>query len=213
MYKTILFDLDGTLTDSGRGITNSVAYALNKAGYSYGSKKELECFVGPPLAKTFMEKCNLTEEGGAHMVELYREYYSVKGIFENDVYNGIVELLGTLKKNGKKLIVATSKPEIFAEKIMEHFNLAKYFDCIAGATMSEKRTDKAEVIEYALEKSNVTDKSTVVMVGDREYDIIGAKKMGIDSIGVLYGYGSFEELKNAGATYIAEQVLDILKFV
>ncbi len=213
MYSTLLFDLDGTLTDSGRGITNSVAYALEKFGISYGSKKELECFIGPPLVKTFMSKFGLPEDEGKHLVTLYREYYSVKGIFENDVYQGVPELLCTLRKGGKKIILATSKPEHFAVKILEHFDLAKYFDCIAGATMDEKRTDKDEVIAYALEKGEVSDLSKTVMIGDREYDIFGAKKIGTDSIEVLYGYGSREELESAGATYISEKVNDILKFI
>ncbi|MBQ8207646.1 MAG: HAD family hydrolase [Clostridia bacterium] len=213
MYETLLFDLDGTLTDSGRGITNSVAYALEKYGIRYESKKELECFIGPPLVKTFMSKYGLTEDEGKHLVTLYREYYSVKGIFENDVYPGIPELLRKLCKSGKRLIVATSKPEHFAVKILEHFDLAKYFTCIAGATMDETRTDKDDVIKYALSKGNITELSKTVMIGDREYDILGAKKIGTDSIGVLYGYGSRAELESAGATYIAQNVNDIMNFI
>lgn len=213
MYSTLLFDLDGTLTDSGRGITNSVAYALEKFGIEYGSKKELECFIGPPLVKTFMAKYNLSEDEGRHLVTLYREYYSVKGIFENDVYKGIPELLKTLSDSGKKIIVATSKPEHFAIKILQHFELAKYFSVIAGATMDEKRTEKNEVIRYAISKGDICDLSGTVMIGDREYDVLGAKEIGMDSIGVLYGYGSRTELEKAGATYIAENVSDILNFI
>ena len=213
MYNDILFDLDGTLTDSGRGITNSVAYALDKYGISYKSKKELECFIGPPLALTFSSKFSLSKEEGEHLVSLYREYYSVKGIYQNDIYEGIPALLEALKKKGKRLILATSKPEFYAKKILEHFKLARYFDDICGATMTEERTKKDEVISYALDRNGITELGSAVMIGDREYDILGARAIGINSIGVLFGYGSLEELKNAGATHIAEKVEDILKFI
>ena len=213
MYKTLLFDLDGTLTDSSRGITNSVAYALEKYGLPYKNKKELECFIGPPLVKMFMSKFGLGEAEGLELLALYREYYSVKGIYENDVYGGIPLLLEKLSESGKNLIVATSKPEHFAVKILEYFDLAKYFSVIAGATMDETRTAKSDVIRYALDTANITDISEVIMVGDREYDVLGAKELGIDSVGVLYGYGSREELESAGAPHIASTVEDILKFI
>ncbi len=213
MYNTILFDLDGTLTDSGRGITNSVAYALNKSGIKFESKDELKCFIGPPLIKMFMQKFGVNENDAKDLVRLYREYYSTNGIYENDLYDGIGELLFSLSKAEKKLILATSKPENFAVKILEHFDIAKYFSHICGATMDEKRTEKDDVIEYALSSAKISVLSDVVMVGDREYDILGAKKFGIDSIGVLYGYGSREELEKAGATYVAEKVKDILTFI
>ncbi len=213
MYNTILFDLDGTLTDSGRGITNSVAYALTKFGLKFESKDELRCFIGPPLIKMFMEKFGVSENEARELVKKYREYYAVNGIFENDLYDGIEELLSALSASGKKLILATSKPELFAARILEHFGIDKYFSFICGATMDEKRTEKDAVIEYALENAGISNVSDVVMVGDREYDIFGAAKFGINSIGVLYGYGSREELETANATYIAETVEDILKIV
>ena len=213
MYNTILFDHDGTLTDSGRGITNSVAYALNKFGIKFESKDELKCFIGPPLIKMFMQKFGVNENDAKDLVRLYREYYSTNGIYENDLYDGIGELLFSLSKAEKKLILATSKPEHFAVKILEHFDIAKYFSHICGATMDEKRTEKDDVIEYAISSAKISALSDVVMVGDREYDIFGAKKFGIDSIGVLYGYGSREELEKAGATYVAEKVKDILTFI
>ena len=140
-------------------------------------------------------------------------HYKDKGIYENEVYPGIENLLASLSEKGKKIILATSKPEPFAKEILRHFGLEKYFLFAAGSTMDETRTNKAEVIEYALSECGITDKSSVVMVGDREHDIIGANKNGIDSIGVLFGYGSREELENAGADYIAETVEDILKFI
>lgn len=213
MYNTILFDLDGTLTDSGRGITNSVAYALTEFGLKFESKEELRCFIGPPLIKIFMQSYNLSEETARALVKKYREYYSVNGIFENDLYENIDYLLSSLSSMGKKLILATSKPEHFAIKILEHFGIAKYFSYVCGATMDEKRTEKDAVIAYALESAGISDVKDVLMVGDREYDVLGAKSFGMDSVGVLYGYGSREELTTAGATYIAETVTDILKFV
>ena len=139
-------------------------------------------------------------------VKLYREYFSSKGLLENEVYAGVNDLLQNLKENEKTLIVATSKPQPFTDKIMEHFDLAKYFDFIAGSNMDTTRSKKAEVIEYALSECNIKDKSKVVMIGDRAEDMIGAQSAGIDSIGVEYGYGTFGELKNAGATYIAKTV-------
>ena len=213
MFDIILFDLDGTLTDSGKGITNSVAYALTKFGLKYESKESLRCFIGPPLIRSFVSNFGVTEEEGRRLVELYREYYSVEGIFENDVYDGIPALLEDLTKNGKKLVLATSKPEHYAEKILTHFDLAKYFSVVAGATMDEKRTEKDDVIRYAIEKAEIGDVSKAVMIGDREYDVLGAKKFQIASIGVLYGYGSREELMLAGADHIAEKVQDIAKFI
>ncbi len=213
MYNTILFDLDGTLTDSGRGITNSVAYALTEFGLKFDSKDELKCFIGPPLIKMFMKAYGTSEGTARELVKKYREYYVERGIFENDLYDGIDFLLSSLFSKGKKLILATSKPEHFAIKILEHFDVARYFSNICGATMDEKRTEKDAVIAYALESAGISDISGVVMIGDREYDILGAKSFGMDSIGVLYGYGSREELTAAGATHIAETVEDILKFV
>lgn len=213
MYNTILFDLDGTLTDSGRGITNSVAYALTEFGIKFQSKEELRCFIGPPLIKMFMQVYGTSEEEARALVEKYREYYTVNGIFENDLYEGIEELLSALFADGKKLILATSKPEHFAIKILEHFKIAKYFSHICGATMDEKRTEKDAVVGYALQCAGISDVSDVVMIGDREYDILGAKVFRMDSIGVLYGYGSREELESAGATYIVETVKDILEIV
>lgn len=213
MYKTVLFDLDGTLTDSGLGITNSAAYALKRYGITETDRKKLDRFVGPPLSDSFERFYGLSKKQSAEAIYVYREYYDTKGIFENEVYDGIPELLAKLKADGKKILVATSKPEPYAIKIMEHFGLSKYFDYIAGANMDETRSDKQEIIMYALSEVGVTDISSVIMVGDREYDIIGAKKVGADSIGVTYGYGSRDELENAGATFIAENPSDIYNII
>ena len=213
MYDTILFDLDGTLTDPGEGIINSVLYALNKYEIHIEDKTDLYKFIGPPLVDSFKIYFGFSEEKSMQAVEYYREYFKEKGMFENTVCDGIEDLLESLKAADKKLIAATSKPEPFAVKILEHFSLAGYFDFIAGATMNSQRIKKAHIIEYALNCCNINDLSGVVMVGDREHDIIGAKTVGIDSIGVLFGYGSREELVRAGASYIAEKTEDIYKIV
>lgn len=206
MYDVILFDLDGTLTDSGLGITNSVAYSLKKYGIEVADRTELYKFIGPPLKESFAEYYGFSAEEAGKAVEYYREYYVDKGIFENTVYEGIEELLKEIRDSGRRAIVATSKPEVFAKRILEHFGLAKYFAYIAGAAMDETRVKKDEVISYVLKSCEIPDRSKVLMVGDREHDILGAKKMGIDSLGVLFGYGDYDELKRAGATYIAETV-------
>jgi phosphoglycolate phosphatase len=212
-YDNILFDLDGTLTDPAEGITNSVAHALEKWNIHVEDKRELNKFVGPPLHAAFSEYYGFSEADAIKCVEYYREYFRDTGIFENKVYDGIAELLAELRAAGKRLIVATSKPEEFAVRILKHFSLYDYFDLVAGATMDSSRVKKADVIAYALENSGITDLSRTLMVGDREHDILGAKAIGMDSLGVLFGYGSREELTNAGATYIAEKVSDISKFI
>ncbi len=212
-YKYILFDLDGTLTDPAVGITTSVAYALEKFGIKVDDISTLNHFIGPPLLDSFMEDYGFTEDQAKNAIEYYRERFRVKGLYENIVYDGILGMLKELKKSGKELILATSKPEPFAKEIMQHFGLDKYFLFIAGSNFDGTRTAKSEVIEYALENAGVIDKTSCIMIGDRKHDIAGAKKTALDSIGVLYGYGSREELESAGATYIAETVDDITKLI
>lgn len=213
MYKYILFDLDGTLTDPGIGITNSVMYALKKFGIEVDDRASLYKFIGPPLLDSFQKFYGFSKEESELGLKYYREYFRPKGLYENEVYEGIETLLLELKKRQKKLLVATSKPEEFAVEILKHFQLYDYFDYVAGASMDETRVKKADVIAYALESCGITDKASVVMIGDREHDILGAKENGLDSIGVLYGYGDYEEHKNAGATNIAETVEDVLKII
>lgn len=213
MYNTILFDLDGTLTDSSAGIIRSVLYSLNKMGIKENYTEKLRKFLGPPLVDSFMEFYGFSKEQAETAVKYYREYFSTKGLLENAVYSGIPDMLNELKSLGKTLIVATSKPELFANRILEHFDLTKYFDFTAGSNMDNTRCKKAEVISYALSSCHITDLSTAVMIGDREHDIIGAKEVGISSIGVLYGYGSYEELSTAGADYTADSTKDILNIV
>ena len=212
MYNTVLFDLDGTLTDPVLGITNSVAYALEKYGITVEDKNTLCTFIGPPLNDSFKKYYGFSDEKAMEAIWCYREYFQDKGIFENEVYEGIREMLEKIKQSGRKIVLATSKPELFALRILEHFDLMKYFDVVAGASMDEKRNKKGDVISYALEKGGFSAQGTV-MIGDREHDIFGAKENGLDSIGVLYGYGSKEELCSAGADYIAESVEDILSFL
>lgn len=212
-YTTVLFDLDGTLTDPGVGITNSVMYALNKFNIEVTDRTSLYKFIGPPLLESFQKYYGLTKEESEQALQYYREYFRPYGLYENEVYPGIEEMLMGLREKGKRLILATSKPEEFAVEILKHFQLYAYFAEVGGASMDEKRTDKADVISYVLEKAHVEDRSKVVMVGDRKHDIIGAKKNGLDSIGVLYGYGDYEELEKAGATYIVEKPEDLLNLV
>lgn len=212
MYKTVLFDLDGTLTDPGLGITNSVAYALKKYGIEVGEREKLYSFIGPPLNESFKKYYGFTDEKAMEAIWCYREYFASKGIFENEVYEGIRQLLRRIKGSGRRIVLATSKPEEFAQRILEHFGLAEYFDVVAGASMDEKRNKKGDVIKYALEKGNLTSDGAV-MIGDREHDVFGARENGIDTIGVLYGYGSKDELEKAGAMYIAETVDDIFSLL
>lgn len=212
-YNTVLFDLDGTLTDPAVGITNSVMHALNKYGITVDDRRELYKFIGPPLHESFEKFYGFSRKEALQAVEYYREYYKDKGIYENVVYDGVETMLKSLYESGKKIILATSKPEIFAKEILRHFNLEKYFYYSAGANLDGSRTDKAEVIEYALCEGKVEDKSAAVMVGDREHDIIGANKNGIDSIGVLFGYGDRAELEAAGADYIAETVENLTEIL
>ncbi|MBQ7380461.1 MAG: HAD family hydrolase [Clostridia bacterium] len=210
--KNIFFDLDGTLTDPAEGITNSVAYALEKFGIKVSDRSELYRFIGPPLVNAFMEYYGFTKENAEKALAYYREYFAPKGIFENAVIEGIPEMLSVLKANGKRLFVATSKPEPFAIQILEHFALDGYFDGIFGSTMDETRNTKDAVIAYALTESGA-DKDDTVMVGDRHHDIDGAKKNDMKSVGVLFGYGSREELRDAGADDIAETVDQLQKIL
>lgn len=209
MYEIILFDLDGTLIDSGAGITNSVIYALKKYGIEVFDRQTLYRFIGPPLHESFEKFYGFLPEQAKEAVEYYREYYREKGVYENVVYDGIEASLKKLSDAGKTLLVATSKPEAFAKQILSHIGLSGYFECIAGANMDGTRTKKSEVIAYALSLCGVRDVSKALMVGDREHDILGAKALNMDAAGVLFGYGSYEELKCAGADYLFKNAEDI----
>ena len=212
-FEYILFDLDGTITDSGEGITKSVQYALKNFDILVNNLEELYKFIGPPLKESFKEYYKFDEEKANLALIKYREYYADKGIYENNLYDGIIELLDKLKENGKTIILATSKPEVYAKQILKYFKIDKYFAFVAGSDFEETRVRKGDVIKYALEGANISDLSKVIMVGDREHDIIGAKENNIKSIGVLYGFGNVIELTQARAEYIAKstnELLDIL---
>jgi phosphoglycolate phosphatase len=213
LFKYVLFDLDGTLTNPEIGITNCVMYALEKFGIKVEDRKELHPFIGPPLTYSFQSFYGLSEEDSELAVKYYRERFSVKGLYENEVFDGVEKVLQELKERGKILIIATSKPEEFTLKILEYFDLLKYFDFVAGATMDGSRGEKVDVIRYAIEISGIEDKSQAIMIGDTHYDIIGAKENGLASIGVLFGFGNYEELTKAGADYIVESVEDIINYV
>ncbi|RRN51616.1 HAD family hydrolase [Streptococcus suis] len=210
MYQTILFDLDGTLTDSGQGILNSVAYALEKMGIEEPDTANLNQFIGPPLYESFSRFYQLSPEDTQSAVDAFRVYFKEKGMFENQLYPGIIPLLEELRTAGKTLIIATSKPEIFAKQILEHFGIAHYFDVIAGASLDSSRISKADVIGYAINQLEAFPKQAV-MIGDREHDIEGARMHQLPAIGVLYGYGNKQEFEKAGATMIVESVQDLKK--
>ena len=213
MYKVVLFDLDGTIVDPVVGITNSIIYAFKKYNMEVKDRTELLKFIGPPLVDSFQEFYGFSKEKAWEAMAFYREYYSVKGVLENELYDGIEEMLKTLKENGYVIGLATSKPEPFARQIVEYFKLTKYFDYIAGASFDDTRHQKEQVVEYALKSLNVTDNSQALMVGDRKFDVIGAKINNMDCVGVLYGYGSEEELKEANAKYIVKTPQDIINLL
>ena len=211
-YKLVLFDLDGTLTDPAAGITRSVRYALAKFGL-HADTDALLPFIGPPLQESFQRFYSFSPAKARQAVGYYREYYAETGLFENSVYPGITELLQRLHSAGKRLAVATSKPTFFAEQVLRHFQLERFFSIIAGSNMDGTRVRKGEVIDYALAQADCSCRRETVMIGDREHDIIGARESGIDSIAVFYGYGSREELRLAGPTYLAASVAELGKLL
>ena len=212
-FEYILFDLDGTITDSGEGITKSVQYALKSFDILVNNLEELRKFIGPPLKESFKEYYKFDEEKANRALVKYREYYADKGIYENSLYDGIIEILEKLKKNGKTIILATSKPEVYAKQILKYFKIDKYFTFVAGSDFDETRVRKGDVIKYALEGAKISDLSKVIMVGDREHDIIGSKENNIKSIGVLYGFGDVIELTQARADYVANNINELLNIL
>ncbi|MDW5564554.1 HAD family hydrolase [Streptococcus mutans] len=213
MYQTILFDLDGTLTNPALGITDSLAYALEKFNIEVSDKKDLYRFIGPPLQDSFEHFYQFSRADSLKAVAFYRDYFRYKGIYENEVYQGIPQLLEKLKMQGKKLLVATSKPEGFARQILKHFELFDYFDLVAGASMDGSRRLKGDVIAYGLAAEQISDRSSAVMIGDRKHDIIGARENNLETIAVLYGFGSQEELEKAGAKDMAASVGNLEKIL
>ncbi len=200
--NTVLFDLDGTLTDSAPGIINSLCYTLEKMGEPIPDEETLGRFIGPPMRDALAEILHFTPERCEKGVTFYRERYSETGLFENRVYPGIPELLGALQAGGMRLCVATSKPEAYTVRILERFGLDRYFNAVAGSSLDGSRERKADVIRYLLAGHGIRPEEAV-MVGDRAYDVIGAKENGIPTLGVLFGYGSEQELLDAGAWKVA----------
>lgn len=209
MAQYILFDLDGTLTDSQQGILSCMTLALKQMDI-IPTAAQLRACLGPPFQEAAREIFHLEEDAVQQLVFTYRQEYSRTGLFQNKVYPGIPALLQRLRDAGKILLVATSKPLPYAERILEHFDLRRYFSGVGGASMDGARSSKADVIRYALE--NTADPSALdkaVMVGDRKHDVAGAHTVGFPCVGVLYGYGDRDELTNAGADYIAETLDDL----
>ena len=212
MYKNIMFDLDGTVTDSGRAIMSSVEYALSHFGITDQPREKLQTFIGPSLFDSFEREYNMAEDDCNKAVALYRDIYEKERMYDVDIYDGIPELLEKLKESGLTVLLITSKPLVFAEKIMEKIGLAKYFDHMVGPDLSDHSSDKKRLIEKAVDAYGLK-KAECVMIGDTRYDIIGASDAGVDSIAVTYGYGSVDEMKEAGATYMADSVKDVAGIV
>lgn len=211
--KYVLFDLDGTLTDSQEGIINSIIYCLKAFNITPPEREVLRPWLGPPLKESLMTYCGMSEQQALSGVAKFREYFNRRGIFENKVYTGVEAVLQELGRRGYRLLIATSKPETAAQRIVRHFHLDSYFAFVGGATLDDSRTRKGDVIRYVLAANQITDVSEAMMVGDRMHDVAGAKANGLEVTGVLYGYGTSEELKQAGADHIAETAEDILKFL
>lgn len=203
MKQYILFDLDGTLTESAPGIINSLKYALERLGVQDYDRAILNKFIGPPLAVSFEKFFGFKGEKCNNAIKIYREYFSEKGLFENAVYPGVEDMLDTLKSAGLKLAVATSKPEVYARRILDKFGLSGYFEVICGIPLDNEHMTKAQVIARAINELGAANKQAALMVGDRDYDVAGAHQNGIECLGVTYGYGSRAELEGAGAEYIA----------
>ncbi|OFD44875.1 HAD family hydrolase [Bacillus mycoides] len=212
MYTTFLFDLDGTLTDPKEGIINSVLYALEKIGIEEVNISELDSFIGPPIQQSFVDRYNMNEIEVERAVFYFREYLKQSGLLENKVYDGIGALLQELKDAGNRLFVATSKSTVFAEQVIEHFQLTSFFEEIVGSNLDGTRIKKEEIIAHILQTNEELQKEEMVMIGDRKHDVIGANSNGIASIGVLYGYGNENELSDAGAIHIVKDVEELQSF-
>ena len=204
-YDWLLFDLDGTLTDPFEGITRSVEYALNAFGIEVEDRRVLAPFIGPPLVESLTKRYGFTMEDAVAAVAKYREYFAVKGLYENELFEGIPELLSDCRKAGYKISMATSKPTHYARIIAEHFDIARYFDAIHGSSLDGTRITKSSVVAEAVAEEHL-DPTRALMIGDRRHDVEGAGEHGIRTVGVLYGYGSREEHEAAGAAYIVNDL-------
>lgn len=219
MYQYCLFDLDGTLTDPREGITKSVQYALQKKGIDEPDLKKLEDFIGPPLRDSFMIKYGMSPEEAEEAVAFYRERFAPIGVFENQIFDGIPELLKALYEKKVKIAIASSKPTVFVQKILKHFEIDAYFDVVVGSELNGRRDSKEEVVEEALkqlgilELSEAKKKETCAMIGDRKFDIQGAKAHGLTGVGVRFGFAGEGELESEGADFIAETVEELKQFL
>jgi len=212
-YKYLLFDLDGTITDSSEGIYKCFEYALNHYGIEVEDLNSLRPVIGPPLKDCFMEMYGFDEETAIEAVAKYRERYADVGIFENRVYDGVYEMFSRLKEAGYYIVLATSKPETYAKRILKHFEIDKFFDFVSGATIDGRISSKEDVINNIFESLQISDVSEMVMIGDREFDLAGAKAFGMDAIGVLYGFGGLEELSRYPSVLLAETPGDVANFL
>lgn len=209
-YNYIFFDLDGTLTNPERGLVSSFAYGLSKMGVDVSDREALKRFIGPPLREEWQAVYGFTPDEAEEAIRLFREYFSVYGWWDNEPYPGISDVLSRLKNSGKRLAVASSKPEIFAKKILDLFELSQYFDFIGGALQDKSRDKKSQVLEFVIDSLGVSEKDECILVGDRKFDAEGAAACGIDSLGVAYGHGTREEIDRASFTYVVNTVDDIL---
>lgn len=215
MYQYILFDLDGTLTDPREGITKSVQYALAHMGIEEPDLKKLEPFIGPPLIDSFMEYYGFSLEDARKATYFYRENFTVKGIFQNELFEGVPQMLAALKEKGRIVAIASSKPEPFVQKILDHFEISQYFDYVCGSTLNETRTKKEEVIEELLKRMNLSaeEKKQMLMVGDRRFDVEGAAYFGLPCLGLTLGFAAEGELEAAGAAGIVDSIKGIEEYI
>lgn len=211
MYGYIFFDLDGTLNDSAQGILNACIYAMKKGGLAVPDRDALFKFIGPPLEDSFQEYYGVSEKRAWELVDEYRDYYLKKGAYENSVYDGVFEMLETLKAQGRRLVIATSKPYEITVDILKHFDLLDYFDYVGAATLDGSIGKKKDVIAHTIKQLGLCDRSDILMIGDRDQDVYGAKENGLDFLGALYGYGGMEELCGAGAKHFVSSVSQIVQ--
>jgi phosphoglycolate phosphatase len=207
--NTVFFDLDGTLTDPKEGITRSIQYALERLSALVPEMDDLLWCIGPPLRASLAQLLNGDDDAAGEALALYRERFAETGLYENAVYAGIPDVLKVLKSQGKRLFVATSKPHVYAERIVEHFGLGDYFEIVFGSELDGTRVEKTDLLQYVIAQTE-TDPSEAVMIGDREHDMLGARNNGLSRIGVLYGYGSEAELRAAGAEQLVSSPAELL---
>lgn len=207
-YDTFLFDLDGTLTDPGEGIVNSLLYSLSRMGVQETDRDKLLTFIGPPLVDSFVNWYGFDDDQVVKAIAYYREFFRDKGLYQNVKFDGVETILENLEKHGKNMFIATTKPTVFAERIADRFDFSRYFIEIVGSELDGRRTKKDEVIKTIFDRHDL-EKHRTIMIGDRLHDIVGAKKNGIDSVGVGYGFGSREELEDAGADFYVDSIYEL----